>query len=143
MAMSNERESALDDLDQDEHQDVRTTQYRKDKMVAGEDAYVLDSDDEDDELSPYAPRRFHNEIEDDMQRPPARKRVGIMDVYGKACPAASKRLKSMGEPSPCSPGSKGLDSMHEDDTATLTAPKKPMKEGQSVASYLATLGRRI
>jgi histone deacetylase 1/2 len=52
MGMTDEEEAELDDLDEDKNKNVRTTQYRKDKMTVDEDGYVSDSEGEDVELSP-------------------------------------------------------------------------------------------
>jgi histone deacetylase 1/2 len=40
MGMTDEEEAKQNDLDEDKNKDVRTTQYRKDKMVVDEDGYV-------------------------------------------------------------------------------------------------------
>lgn len=45
--MSSEAEDELDDEDEDENSDVRYTQRRRDKLVADEDGYVSESDDEE------------------------------------------------------------------------------------------------
>lgn len=57
MGMTDEEEAKQNDLDEDKNKDVRTTQYRKDKMVVDEDGYVSDSEGEDDELSPRPLKR--------------------------------------------------------------------------------------
>jgi len=158
MGMSNERESERDDFDQDEHQDVRSTQYRRDKMVAREDAYVLDSEDEADEPMPYDPRKFHDEIEDDEQRPLASKRVGIMNGYSEAGPAGPARLSIMGygevrsattkrhnggNDGASHASTKRLKSLGEYQEPTLASGKKSMKEGESVADFLASTATTI
>lgn len=53
--MSSEAEDELDDEDEDENSDVRYTQRRRDKLVADEDGYVSESDDE--EAPKRSPRR--------------------------------------------------------------------------------------
>lgn len=45
--MSSEAEDELDDEDEDENSDLRYTQRRRDKLVADEDGYVSESDDEE------------------------------------------------------------------------------------------------
>jgi histone deacetylase 1/2 len=57
MGLTDEEEAKQNDLDEDKNKDVRTTQYRKDKMVVDEDGYVSDSEGEDDELSPRPLKR--------------------------------------------------------------------------------------
>jgi histone deacetylase 1/2 len=57
MGMTDEEEAEQNDLDEDKNKDVRTTQYRKDKMVVDEDGYVSDSEGEDDELGPRPSKR--------------------------------------------------------------------------------------
>lgn len=58
MGMTDEDEDKADDLDEDENKDVRTTQHRKDKMIADNEGYVSDSDDEGgEELSRPVPRK--------------------------------------------------------------------------------------
>ena len=57
MGMTDEEEAKQNDLDEDKNKDVRTTQYRKDKMVVDEDGYVSGSEGEDDELSPRPLKR--------------------------------------------------------------------------------------
>ena len=46
--MTDEKEDEANDADE-ENKDVRSTQYRRDKMVVGDDAYVNDSKVEDEE----------------------------------------------------------------------------------------------
>lgn len=45
--MDPEAENKLDDIDEDENKDVRYTQHRRDKMIADQDGYMSDSEDED------------------------------------------------------------------------------------------------
>lgn len=49
MGMTDEEEAEVNDLDEDQNKNVRTTQHRKDKMIADSDGYMSDSDCEDDE----------------------------------------------------------------------------------------------
>ncbi len=57
MGMTDEEEAELNDLDEDENKDVRSTQYRNDKMISKGDGYVSDSEDEDDDQSCRPPKR--------------------------------------------------------------------------------------
>ena len=47
--MDSEAEKELDDADEDQNKDVRFTLRQREKMVADEDGYVSDSDDEDEQ----------------------------------------------------------------------------------------------
>ena len=47
--MDSEAEKELDDADEDQNKDVRFTLRRREKMVADEDGYVSDSDDENEQ----------------------------------------------------------------------------------------------
>lgn len=53
--MDPEAENRLDDIDEDENKDVRYTQHRRDKMIADQDGYMSDSEDED--KYPMQPQR--------------------------------------------------------------------------------------
>jgi histone deacetylase 1/2 len=59
MGMTDEEEAKVNDVDEDQNKDVRTTQHRKDKMVVDSGGYVSNSDCEDDGQlkSPLAKRR--------------------------------------------------------------------------------------
>ena len=54
--MDSEAEDELDDEDEDENNDVRYTQRRRDKLIADEDGYVSESDDEDEQTRRSARR---------------------------------------------------------------------------------------
>jgi histone deacetylase 1/2 len=60
LATSNDEDAEMMDLDEDEHRDVRSTQYRRDIMVTHADGYVSDGEDEGDELSPATPRKLYS-----------------------------------------------------------------------------------
>ena len=71
--MDSDAEEELDDEDEDGNNDVRYTQRRRDKLIADEDGYVSESDDEDEQIRRFSRRNIADYVSTPSETEPLEK----------------------------------------------------------------------